>query len=34
MRQYESELDAGTLLIVDEAKSRARLLPLAGKLGL
>jgi predicted nuclease of predicted toxin-antitoxin system len=33
LRQYESELEAGALLIVDEAKSRVRLLPLAGKSG-
>ena len=31
LRQFESELNAGALLIVDEAKSRVRLLPLAGK---
>jgi predicted nuclease of predicted toxin-antitoxin system len=28
LRKYERELDAGTLLVVDEAKSRVRLLPL------
>lgn len=28
LRQYESELEAGALLIVDETKSRVRLLPL------
>src|SRR4029453_13674475 len=33
LRLYESELEAGALLIVDEAKSRVRLLPLAGKSG-
>jgi predicted nuclease of predicted toxin-antitoxin system len=33
LRQYESELEAGALLIVDEAKLRVRLLPLAGKSG-
>lgn len=31
LRQYENELDVGALLIVDEAKARVRLLPLAGK---
>ena len=29
LRQYENELDAGALLVVDEARSRVRLLPLA-----
>jgi hypothetical protein len=33
LRQYENELDAGALLIVDEARSRVRLLPLARKSG-
>lgn len=33
LRQYEQDLDAGALLIVDEAKSRVRLLPLTGKSG-
>lgn len=33
LRQYESELEAGALLIVDEAKSRVRVLPLVGKSG-
>ncbi len=33
LRQYETELDSGALLIVDEAKSRVRLLPLARKPG-
>jgi predicted nuclease of predicted toxin-antitoxin system len=28
LHQYESELDAGALLVVDEARSRVRLLPL------
>src|SRR5579863_3110700 len=31
LRLYESELDGGALLIVDEAKSRVRLLPLVRK---
>lgn len=31
LRQYENELKAGGLLIVDEAKSRVRLLPLSGR---
>jgi len=29
LRQFEIELDSGALLVVDEAKSRVRLLPLA-----
>jgi predicted nuclease of predicted toxin-antitoxin system len=29
LRQYNALLDAGALIIVDEAKSRARILPLA-----
>ena len=29
LRQYENELMAGALLVVDEAKSRVRLLPLS-----
>jgi predicted nuclease of predicted toxin-antitoxin system len=29
LRKYENELNSGALLIVDEAKSRVRLLPLA-----
>lgn len=28
LRQFKSELDSGALLIVDEVKSRVRLLPL------
>jgi predicted nuclease of predicted toxin-antitoxin system len=33
LRQYEQDLDAGALLVVDEAKSRVRVLPLPGKAG-
>lgn len=33
LRQYESELDAGAILVVDEAQFRVRLLPLAKKPG-
>lgn len=33
LRQHESELTAGALLIVDASKSRVRLLPLANKPG-
>jgi predicted nuclease of predicted toxin-antitoxin system len=29
LRQYEKELDPGALLVLDEARSRVRLLPLA-----
>ena len=29
LRQYENELEAGALLVVDEAKSRVQVLPLA-----
>ena len=31
LQQYESELGAGALLVVDEARSRVRLLPLTKK---
>ena len=31
LRQYENELSSGALLIIDEAKSRVRLLPLMRK---
>jgi predicted nuclease of predicted toxin-antitoxin system len=33
LRNYENELDSGALLIVDEAKSRVRLLPLVQRRG-
>lgn len=33
LKGYENELVAGALLVVDESKSRVRLLPLAGKSG-
>jgi predicted nuclease of predicted toxin-antitoxin system len=33
LRNYENELDSGALLIVDEANSRVRLLPLVRRRG-
>lgn len=33
LRKYEQDLDAGALLVVDDAKSRVRVLPLPGKSG-
>ena len=32
LKIYEKELDAGALLVIDEATSRVRLLPLTGRL--
>jgi hypothetical protein len=31
LRQYSAELEAGAIVVIDEARSRVRLLPLANR---